>query len=133
MGRERNHLSIEGRYNKGDLLLGDAFNAFLNYMIAILVTDTFHDGTIEFRDHLSLMVNIDNFKCLQGKSQDKGLQDFGVNFGYLLDDSAAIHLKAQLQDVACKLTGKLLPLSFGSMLKKLRVKIMLQSTIPKIF
>ena len=64
MGRQGNNLSKKGWDNKLDPILWDTLNTFLDYMITILVTDTFHNRTIKLCHHSCLLLHINHFQGL---------------------------------------------------------------------
>lgn len=58
------NLATESRNNEPNFLRWDTLNAFLYYMIAILIAHTSHDMPIQFMDKLCFLFKLNNFKCL---------------------------------------------------------------------
>lgn len=65
-------LSVEGINDELDVLRWDAFNRFLNNMVAILILDAGKDVSIKFFNKCSLLVCKNMFECLTTVSFDLG-------------------------------------------------------------
>jgi hypothetical protein len=108
---EHYNLIVKGRYDKLYSVRRNAFNTLLNHMVSILVTHTPHNMSIQLRHQLCLLINIYNFQCL-------------------LNNSAAIHLEAEYQNMSHQLICQIRPLLGCAMLKKLHQTTYSDQQIP---
>lgn len=81
------HLSGEGIHDELDEMRWYFLDALLDDVVAVLVLDALHYIALEFLDELSLLVYLNNLKCL-------------------LDHSASVHLHREVEDMASELVGE---------------------------
>src|SRR5262249_28508174 len=95
-----------------DMLVVDAFDRFLNHMVAVLIVDQPEGGfSPGFGDQLSLLVGQNAFQSLAGGvGEQRRRLDRGMT-AYLLYDAAAVHLKTQRNDAILHLIGQVLLLT----------------------
>jgi hypothetical protein len=106
---EHHNLIVKCRYDALYSIRRNTFDALLNHMVSILITNTAHHMPIQLRHQLCLLNNIYHLQCL-------------------LNNSAAIHLEAECQNMSYQLTCQIMPLLGCAMLKKLLDHIVAKNT-----
>lgn len=96
MGGQTVDLACKGIDDELDVLLRDAFDGFLDDVIAILILDALENLMLEFFDEGSLLIGQDVFEGLRRLADVAHLaREDGRN---LLYDSASVHLQGQGQN-----------------------------------